>query len=112
MEPNEDEYIMLFKAYRVSGLKSQQSSKREQEEVNEINVYPNPTRGRFSIDSKIAFDGKVSVFVTDVLGRTVLSRENVSPDQMEFDISDENPGMYLIRVVSKDNEWIQSIVLQ
>lgn len=116
MEPNGKEYIMLFKAYLENGegfSKSSESPEGKLDRVtNDLKIFPNPTRGKFVIETNNPVDGEISVFVTDILGRVIFTKENIKYNRIDFDISNEKPGLYMVRVVGDGQEWVQSIVLQ
>lgn len=63
-------------------------------------VYPNPSSNGVV---KVIFDGtagKRNVFVSDMSGRVVKQWQNVTSDNLQ--ITDLNPGMYMIRVVDQE----------
>ena len=74
-----------------------------------INVYPNPSHGNFTIDmqtSTIAFD-RISVFSLD--GRMVRSIPNVN--QVE-EINVENPGIYIVRFSNAEVSAVKRVIVQ
>ncbi len=76
-------------------------------------VYPNPTTGLFTLELSSDYMEpmqEMTVEVYGIRGERVLS-EKVSADQPHvFNLSDRQPGIYLIRVVSGDQMGIQRII--
>lgn len=72
---------------------------RGEQQAGKTLVYPNPsTNGAV----KVSFDGASgirNVFVSDMSGRVVKQWQNVTSDNLQ--ITDLNPGMYMIRVVDQ-----------
>jgi len=70
------------------------------EEVQEVIVYPNPTTGSFEV--RLPDLGIVDVVVTDVTGKMVDS-EHINTNEhnrVNFDLSDQAPGVYFIKVTN------------
>jgi hypothetical protein len=71
-----------------------------------IKIYPNPTTGRFTVESKKSlkeiyiadFSGKILQRLTDPSGKSNKQRWNV-------DISQYASGTYLVKYISEDNKW-------
>ena len=62
-------------------------------------VYPNPTSGNFNLITETPIDEHISVRISDMLGRVILSKEfdqHASINIEAFDLSLAAPGMYLI----------------
>ena len=69
---------------------------------DEINVYPNPTRGRVTISA----DDVVKVEVLDIVGRRVATFE----DTNTFDISNLGEGAYTLRITLPQGVTVRKIV--
>jgi hypothetical protein len=71
-----------------------------------IKIYPNPTTGRFTVESKKSlkeiyiadFSGKILQRLTDPSGKSNKQRWNA-------DISQYASGTYLVKYISEDNKW-------
>jgi hypothetical protein len=72
-----------------------------------INVYPNPTNGRFKIDTKKG--EKLSVRVYDLGGSVVYEEGHYTPEQ-PVDISDQPAGSYIIKVQKKNKTTNKLII--
>ncbi len=71
---------------------------------NVVSIYPNPTKGKVVIQSEI--QGKYILF--DSMGRTVAQGEVI--ENVISDISEENNGVYLLKVISEDGISVQRIM--
>lgn len=66
----------------------------------EINVYPNPNNGLFTIDLN-GFEGMSSITVFDLNGRVVSERMVIDQRFNNFEVLEK--GMYIVKVSNKDN---------
>jgi hypothetical protein len=62
-----------------------------------IDIYPNPTSG-FTVVN-VPFTCNISIY--DISGRVVYSAQNIS-ETTTIDLSDKQPGLYIVRVYGKD----------
>ena len=76
-------------------------------------VYPSPTQSTFTIDMIAENDGKATVSVINLVGRTVLSSNmsfNYGANKLEVDISNLPAGTYLINFLdNQGNKFIERI---
>ncbi|MGB4204170.1 MAG: T9SS type A sorting domain-containing protein, partial [Bacteroidales bacterium] len=72
------------------------------EEYTLFNVYPNPTRGSFTLDV-YDFDSDLTIEIYNMVGTRILSKEVSGFSKYTFDLSTQPNGIYIIRVL-KDNE--------
>ncbi len=64
-----------------------------------VNVFPNPTHDRITIEGKEI--KRVEIF--DLVGREIMSQTyNTSNDKIEMDLSDVQEGLYIIKVYDKN----------
>ncbi|MCX6265958.1 MAG: GEVED domain-containing protein [Bacteroidetes bacterium] len=79
------------------------------EDVNNVTsgffrVYPNPTPGQFTIEmNDIASDGNIRVEIFSLMGECVMRTELPLLKHYQLDISNRQPGLYMIKVL-KGNE--------
>ncbi|RAR72511.1 T9SS type A sorting domain-containing protein [Flavobacterium aciduliphilum] len=94
---------LLFLCLSTSSVLAQESkstSRFQENTIEGLSVYPNPTNGdRIYITSKYNYDKDIVIF--DVLGKKVLQTLLTSK---ELNISALTPGIYIIQV--KENEII------
>ncbi|MBK6951319.1 MAG: DUF4465 domain-containing protein [Crocinitomicaceae bacterium] len=69
----------------------------EENEISELEVYPNPTTGLVKIQTQ--FNEQISIY--DAAGKLIFS-EIVSTSSFEIDLSDFENGLYFITAVSAD----------
>jgi hypothetical protein len=77
----------------------------------EINIYPNPNNGEFTISG---ISSKSIVEVYNILGEKVYSQPSVFNSQLSLNISNQPGGIYLYRVIGEDGSLIGEgkIILQ
>ncbi|MEZ4881840.1 MAG: T9SS type A sorting domain-containing protein [Flavobacteriaceae bacterium] len=77
----------------------------EENQLNNLNIYPNPTKGLVFISSKT--ETIIGITVFDVLGKKVLQLEG---NIQQVDISSLQSGMYFLRIVTDRGEFVQKII--
>jgi hypothetical protein len=65
-----------------------------------VTLFPNPHKGSLTLEFEV--EGMKDIIVMDAYGKKVYSAENVNTPVYHFDISSEPNGIYLIRVIMKD----------
>jgi len=71
-------------------------------------IFPNPASSRFSI-SNITAHSNIVVLTTD--GKIISNVKSVG-DEMSFDVSSWNKGIYFIAIQSKENSVVKKVVVQ
>lgn len=71
-------------------------------------AFPNPTSGLFTLNLASKAD---EVQITDELGRMILTQNNITDTTIQFDLSREISGVYIIKVRTGENVEAQKIVL-
>lgn len=88
----------------------------EKKEVNvprNINLYPNPNNGSFTLS--IASESNLfptNIFVYDALGNKVYQALDVKSQNMDIDISRHSKGIYLVRVQKGNEQFLKKVVKQ
>ena len=80
--------------------------------INEksISIFPNPSNdGIFKINNSESIK-ELEVF--DILGKRVLSKSNLSKDNISIDLSDESKGVYLLRVKNDRGTTTRKLIVQ
>ena len=75
-----------------------------------ISIFPNPSTGKFSIDSKSYLIESVKVL--DSRGRLVRDISQLDETNILMDISDEKPGVYFVQVSGEFGTSLNKIVLK
>ena len=83
----------------ITGLKENQIAKN-------LNIYPNPTNGKLTIDDWYIKAGGYKVTITDALGNVVLSELNNNT----IDLSSFESGIYFVSVYTAEGYLIQKRV--
>jgi hypothetical protein len=71
-------------------------------------LYPNPSYGTFTIETKV---NGYTLIITNVLGQTILSQK-IQSKRTEIDISNQANGIYFILVKSNNGTAIQKLIIQ
>ncbi|NOU47082.1 MAG: T9SS type A sorting domain-containing protein [Bacteroidales bacterium] len=84
----------------------------ENEWSNTINLFPNPTTGKFTIDIK-NIDGQAAneIEIYNAFGEKVYTASNIK-QQNEIDLSDLSKGVYFIKMYNGIKIYNQKIVVQ
>ncbi len=76
--------------------------------VVSIKVFPNPNNGSFVVMSS---DKKLKeVFIYDVAGKLVYSKQNIQEENLNVDISHIANGFYYVKVITNGNSYLQKII--
>ncbi|RYD98467.1 MAG: T9SS type A sorting domain-containing protein, partial [Sphingobacteriales bacterium] len=76
----------------------------------EINVYPNPSTGLFTIYFGKAVEN-ATVIIQSMDGR-IISNQTVSDEKIELNITNAPAGLYLIKIIDGAHTSIQKLVKQ
>jgi hypothetical protein len=84
----------------------------EENELQNVRVFPNPSKGSFSI-SGIASDKPLQLEVRDVHGKLVFEENEVSKDLNSFEL-DVDQGIYFVYIYGNqlDESYVEKIVVQ
>ena len=101
----------VFALDTCSNLGSRTTSKTPKNSFNAlgstIEIYPNPSRGTFSITNA---NTAYSIAVYSIIGQKIYSLENST--QSEITIPNSAPGTYLIRIQIDSNEIVKKLIIQ
>jgi hypothetical protein len=91
------------------------SPEKDKEQMNtEINLFPNPTDGKFSLQFNQIENG-TCVVIFDANGKQVLEDANldVNKKQFDYDLTQMAKGIYYVKVIEGENTlYLRKIVLQ
>lgn len=92
-----DDKIAWYENYTILSV--------EENEINSLTVYPNPTKGLIYINPKTKTIISIGVF--DLLGKKVLQLEG---NIHRIDISTLQSGMYFLRIATDAGSFVQKII--
>ena len=75
--------------------------------ANGVNIYPNPTKGEFTVSFSNQTEN--SVYVMDVTGR-VVSQFNNTTEEVQVNISKLSAGVYYVKVVSSNGVDVIKVI--
>lgn len=91
-----------WQPYPVSPAYSEECSRTlslEEKAETSLVIFPNPTNSHISIES----NGLISyVEISDLNGHSLLRYENITGNELNFDMSTLQQGVYLVRIVSEN----------
>ncbi|MCD4793590.1 MAG: T9SS type A sorting domain-containing protein [Bacteroidales bacterium] len=80
-----------------------------------VNLFPNPTNGIFTIQNLKAFEKPLSIEITNVNGQVVYSYDDLKSSyefQYQVDISEQPKGIYFVKIQTADFFKIKKIIIQ
>jgi hypothetical protein len=86
----------------------------ENNDEQNIALYPNPTTGKFQLDIELSIEKEVGISVFDVTGRTVFvqNEQPILKDNITIDLTDFTDGIYLVRVQVGEDVLVRRIILR
>jgi hypothetical protein len=98
--------LTLFFAFSAQAQEVKNNSKVT--DPSELGIYPNPvTQGKIYIISKNSLTKEIKIF--DVVGKVVL---NTSITNKELNVSNIQPGMYLIQIKEADLVITKKLIIK
>ena len=83
----------------------------ELEKLQGLNIFPNPTSGKFTIDySNKSIPSKIQVF--NSIGKLILSFDKQLSQNFEIDLSDCPKGVYYIKSHLDNNFIGQKVIIE
>jgi hypothetical protein len=76
--------------------------------IGEINIYPNPSSGKFILDSKIT-QGEISIY--NAIGEKVFISTIQQLTDARIDLSDQPNGIYLVNLKTEKENLIEKIII-
>ncbi len=82
-----------------------------QNQVEKLSIYPNPASGVVNI--KLGVAGSVSVSIVDLQGKLILAEQKTMINgETALDVSGIQTGMYILRVSSKDSNFVSKLIIR
>ena len=79
-----------------------------------MKIYPNPSGGKFTFEYQGTMHDNATIFIVDMLGKVLNSKEVVGFDGFfiqEFDLNDFNPGLYAVIIRSEGQTSRKQLIL-
>ncbi len=87
----------------------------EDDWISMVNVFPNPTSEKLTIESKLPIRTTVNYFVTDLSGRILQNKRKkttIYPQTEEFDLTEYPSGEYILKVITNQFTTSRKIIVQ
>jgi hypothetical protein len=78
----------------------------------DVQVFPNPTTGKLKVEIWNLNDPRVTAVVYNTNGAVVMHKEINTTGQVDIDLTGKVSGLYLLRLVADNREFLHKIVLE
>jgi len=95
---------------RVFDLSSLIVSIENVDQVSPLNIFPNPVTDKFILEVPEEITNNFIFSIKNIIGKEVFQKSYRNTDPIELDISDFSTGVYLVKVVSGDDKWVEKII--
>lgn len=75
-----------------------------------LNIFPNPNHGRFNITCENPILNS-TIEITNAFGKVVYNQQFRDFNNISVDLGSEAPGVYLVRLVSRNKSNLQKIII-
>ncbi|MEQ9102046.1 MAG: T9SS type A sorting domain-containing protein [Imperialibacter sp.] len=113
--------IVLRKKITISKIEDNEASldqlsskKMEKLEPLDLNYYPNPSHGHFTLKMSLRSTDPLQVSIVDLSGKTIYEEEIKTFDgrySKEFNLTDQPAGIYLLQVVQGKSRLVRKIMI-
>jgi hypothetical protein len=81
--------------------------------VGSFTLFPNPSKGKFIISAILEQPEDVTIIVNDGLGKELLSEcfKAVLDKNIAIDLADQKPGVYLVRIMSREGMVVKKLII-
>jgi hypothetical protein len=80
---------------------------------NQLAVYPNPSNGKFTLETKQTLSGKTEVVLYNMLGAKVATQDVVPlGNNIDMNVQGLKPGIYLLQLTNNGNTFTQRITIK
>ena len=106
-----DEVRIYNRALRDNELTSLPATAIREQTFQKISVYPNPAPEMLYCKTEKRFQRAV-LTVSDLMGKEIISQNNLAGNHWELNIQSLPAGMYFLRIVDGDEEYFQKFFKQ
>ncbi len=76
-----------------------------------ITMYPNPTTGKVYVENDSQSNENIAIVVFSASGSEVLRKEFRASDRIQFDLSDQVAGFYLVTIKQGERQVVKKLIL-
>jgi C1A family cysteine protease len=107
-------------ALKVSLSSTTFKSMEETEETEiafepELNVYPNPTTGKVTLEYFAPVDGKIKVNIMSASGNVILTQDFQvveGVNNLQYDVANKPEGIYIVQVIANQESLFRKLILR
>jgi hypothetical protein len=74
-----------------------------------VSIYPNPTYGISNVGIS-DYNGAISYSIVSIEGKTIKHKQNITTNSIAIDISNNNPGMYFLKLFGANTTKVYKII--
>ncbi len=80
---------------------------------NGISIYPNPANDKIilTINTQFNINSSSNISICDLSGK-IISHLSIKANKTEIDLSKYTAGIYFVRVIVKDNQYVQKLIME
>ena len=76
-----------------------------------LNMYPNPSKGLVTLEFDSPVSGDIELMVSDMGGKRILQKTYLAGERIDFNLSDQVSGMYLVNVRAENQVYVRKLIL-
>ncbi|MCE4564244.1 choice-of-anchor D domain-containing protein [Maribellus sp. CM-23] len=76
-----------------------------------LNMYPNPSKGLVTLEFDSPVSGDIELMVSDMGGKRILQKTYLAGERIDFNLSDQVSGMYLVNVRAENQVFVRKLIL-
>ena len=80
--------------------------------IENINIFPNPTNGKFTIDATNSTKILNEVIIYNSYVEQIYSSKNLNIEKLEIDFTDKPKSFYIIKVISNNQSFTKKLLLK
>ena len=80
--------------------------------ADELILLPNPSNGKFYLETTKSGNDPIELQVMDLTGRIVYEKKQTMQETIEIDLSEQQNGMYFLRIKTEEENYTQKLIIQ